>query len=61
MAALSLRIRKTSIPSVLVVHPQVHGDQRGFFMETWNEKAFSEAGQSFRSAEHYSGMHNGID
>lgn len=41
---LSFEIRKTLIPDVLVVQPKVYGDQRGFFMETWNEKAFSEAG-----------------
>jgi len=41
---LSFEIRKTLIPDVLVVDPKVHGDTRGFFMETWNEKAFREAG-----------------
>ena len=27
-----------------MVEPKVFGDARGFFMESWNERAFSEAG-----------------
>lgn len=34
----------TAIPDVLVIEPQVFGDERGFFMETWRASAFSEAG-----------------
>lgn len=41
---MSFEIRKTLIPDVLVIKPKVYGDHRGFFMETWNEKAFREAG-----------------
>lgn len=41
---MSFEIRKTLIPDVLVINPEVYGDQRGFFMETWNEKVFREAG-----------------
>ncbi len=41
---LKFEIRKTLIPDVLVVKPKIYGDQRGFFMETWNEVAFREAG-----------------
>ena len=35
-------IEVTTIPDVLVFVPQVHGDQRGFFMETWRKEWFSE-------------------
>ncbi|RUO76949.1 dTDP-4-dehydrorhamnose 3,5-epimerase [Idiomarina seosinensis] len=35
---------KTRIPDVQLIEPKVFGDERGFFMETWNEKVFSEAG-----------------
>ena len=31
----------TAIPEVLVIEPQVFGDARGFFFESWNARAFS--------------------
>ena len=34
----------TKIPGVYIVEPQVFGDQRGYFMETYNKKAFEEIG-----------------
>lgn len=34
----------TSIPDVLLIEPDVHGDTRGFFMETYREDLFQEAG-----------------
>ncbi|MFN2197134.1 MAG: dTDP-4-dehydrorhamnose 3,5-epimerase [Anaerolineales bacterium] len=34
----------TSIASVILVRPQVYGDARGFFMETYQARRFSEAG-----------------
>jgi dTDP-4-dehydrorhamnose 3,5-epimerase len=37
-------ITETSIPDVKLIEPKVFGDERGFFMETWNERAFREAG-----------------
>jgi dTDP-4-dehydrorhamnose 3,5-epimerase len=39
-----MKITETSIPDVKIIEPKVFGDERGFFMETWNEKVFSEAG-----------------
>ncbi|WP_323754007.1 dTDP-4-dehydrorhamnose 3,5-epimerase [Marinobacter sp.] len=39
-----MKITKTRIPDVKLIEPKVFGDERGFFMETWNEKAFQEAG-----------------
>jgi dTDP-4-dehydrorhamnose 3,5-epimerase len=33
----------TSIPGVLIFEPLVFGDERGFFMESWNARAFGEA------------------
>ncbi len=33
----------TSIPDVLVIEPEVRGDERGFFMETWNARTFLTA------------------
>ena len=34
----------TQIPDVIVIDPVVHEDARGFFMETWQERKFREAG-----------------
>lgn len=31
----------TAIPQVLVIEPVVFGDARGFFFESWNERAFN--------------------
>lgn len=39
-----MKITETQIPDVKLIEPKVFGDERGFFMETWNEKAFHEAG-----------------
>ncbi|MDQ3026481.1 MAG: dTDP-4-dehydrorhamnose 3,5-epimerase [Pseudomonadota bacterium] len=30
----------TAIPEVLVIEPKVFGDARGFFFESWNQRAF---------------------
>ncbi len=38
----------TDLPEVLVIEPRVHGDDRGFFLETWNERSFAEAGIDVR-------------
>ena len=39
-----MNVISTAIPDVKIIEPRVFGDERGFFMETWNEKAFREAG-----------------
>ena len=39
-----MRIVATAIPDLLVIEPRVFGDERGFFMESWNDAAFREAG-----------------
>ena len=33
----------TAIPDVLVIEPKVFGDARGFFFESFNQKAFNQA------------------
>lgn len=33
---------KTAIPEVVLIEPKVYGDDRGFFMETWQERDFQE-------------------
>lgn len=37
-----MNIVQTKIPDVLLIEPQVFGDERGFFYESYNQKAFSE-------------------
>jgi dTDP-4-dehydrorhamnose 3,5-epimerase len=34
----------TALPEVVLIEPQVHGDERGFFMETWHRERFARAG-----------------
>lgn len=43
-----MNILETAIPDLLVIEPRVLGDERGFFMETWNEATFAEAGLDHR-------------
>lgn len=35
---------ETGIPGLVIIEPVVHGDERGFFMETWNALRYQEAG-----------------
>jgi dTDP-4-dehydrorhamnose 3,5-epimerase len=39
-----VKFHKTPIADVILIEPQVFGDNRGFFMETWHELKFKEAG-----------------
>jgi len=39
-----MNIIECAIPGPLIIEPKVFGDDRGFFMETWNAAAFAEAG-----------------
>lgn len=38
-----MKATPTAIPDVVVIEPKVFGDARGFFFESFNEKAFREA------------------
>ncbi|EKO3395510.1 dTDP-4-dehydrorhamnose 3,5-epimerase [Vibrio fluvialis] len=37
-----MKVIDTNIPEVKIIEPTVFGDERGFFMETWNQKEFDE-------------------
>lgn len=39
-----MKFHKTPIADVLLIEPQVFGDNRGFFMETWHAPRFKAAG-----------------
>lgn len=41
-----MQIINTDLHGVLIIEPRVFGDQRGFFMETWNQAAYAAAGIS---------------
>lgn len=38
-----MNVVTTNIPDVLIFEPRVFGDDRGFFFESFNERAFNEA------------------
>lgn len=38
-----MKVTPTSIPSVLIIEPKVFGDTRGFFFESFNQRAFNLA------------------
>jgi len=39
-----VKFHTTPIADVILIEPQVFGDSRGFFMETWHASKFKEAG-----------------
>lgn len=39
-----MRATATSLPDVLIIEPRVFEDARGFFFESYNRRAFAEAG-----------------
>jgi dTDP-4-dehydrorhamnose 3,5-epimerase len=39
-----LKKNLTSLPGVLLLEPRVFGDERGFFLESYNERTFTELG-----------------
>ncbi len=40
-----MQIIETSIPGVLIFEPKVFGDDRGFFLETWNDQCAAAIGR----------------
>jgi dTDP-4-dehydrorhamnose 3,5-epimerase len=38
-----MKITPTGIPDVVIIEPQVFGDSRGFFFESYNERTLAEA------------------
>lgn len=39
-----MKILTTALPGVLIIEPQVHGDARGFFQETYHAERYAAAG-----------------
>ncbi|MDO5086178.1 MAG: dTDP-4-dehydrorhamnose 3,5-epimerase [Comamonadaceae bacterium] len=38
-----MQVTPTALPGVLILEPQVFGDARGFFLESYNRRAFAQA------------------
>lgn len=38
-----MNVMATALPEVLIVEPKIFGDARGFFFESFNQRAFNEA------------------
>ncbi len=38
-----MKVMSTALPEVLILEPKVFGDTRGFFMESFSDRAFGEA------------------
>lgn len=43
-----MKVIPTELPGVLLVDPVVFPDERGYFLETWSEPRYAEAGLSVR-------------
>ena len=41
---MAFKFNKTDIEGVYIIEPKVFGDNRGYFMETYNKKDFDDAG-----------------
>jgi len=57
-----MRVERTAIPDVLVIEPKVFGDQRGFFLESYNRRALErEAGIKLEFVQdNHSGSAKGV-
>ncbi len=52
---------KTEIEGVFIIEPKVFGDNRGYFMETYKEKDFVEAGLDYKFVQdNQSRSHKGV-
>jgi dTDP-4-dehydrorhamnose 3,5-epimerase len=56
----SIKKIPTSLPGVVILEPRVFGDERGFFLESYNERAFAELGikEHFVQDNHSSSRRN---
>lgn len=37
-----MEVERTAIAGVLILRPTIHRDERGFFLESWNQRVFDE-------------------
>ena len=43
-----MRVINTELNDVKIIEPTLFGDKRGFFLETWNQKSYDDAGIEVR-------------
>ena len=48
MGQIKVEKNAGGIEGLCVIEPTVHGDQRGYFMETYNQKDMEEAGLTMK-------------
>lgn len=56
-----MRVTATAIPDVMLIEPRVAGDDRGFFLESWNASTFAAAGlDRIFVQDNHSRSHRGV-
>ena len=48
MNGVKLKILPTAINDVKIIEPKVFGDERGYFLESWNQQSFDDLGLDVR-------------
>ncbi len=43
-----MQVIETALAGVKIIEPDVYGDSRGYFMETWNAKRYGDAGIDYQ-------------
>jgi dTDP-4-dehydrorhamnose 3,5-epimerase len=47
-----MEVKKTHIPGLLVIEPDIFGDSRGYFMETYRESRYKDLGIDCNFVQH---------
>lgn len=56
-----MKFTPTNLPDVILIEPDLYGDERGFFMETYRQGLFAEAGIPHQFVQdNHSGSRQGI-
>jgi dTDP-4-dehydrorhamnose 3,5-epimerase len=59
--AIALKLVQTALADVVILEPKVFGDDRGFFLEAYNESTFQELGLPTRfMQDNHSGSRKGV-
>ena len=56
-----MQVTPLALPEVVLIEPRVFGDDRGFFYESWNQRAFADAGLDATFVQdNHSGSRRGV-
>ena len=56
-----MKVASTELPGVTLIEPRVFGDERGFFLESWNARDFEAAGlRATFVQDNHSGSRRGV-